>query len=264
MGNLIRAQLYQLKKSSLIVVTFICVLIVECSMFAGEVLYGGFNGEIIQITAGSYLADYGGEIIFWALIFGIVLTGLVCSGDFPDRTANYELMSGHLRKEVYCSRAVISLIGGMAGTVVCQSVPLILAAAVCGWGNELDVPGVLIRLFLCLFPVFRIICEFVFLSYVVKNPYVIMAAGFFTYILGGSIPEYAPGCDSMLLGVTNLIKLMTFPEWSAYTMVDLQTISVCETALGMGDVLATVMSSLVIGGLFLWFGYQYFKKDDLN
>lgn len=264
MGNLIRAQLYQLKKSSLIVVVFICVLIIECSTFAGEVLYGGFNGQIIQITAGSYLAGSGSEIIFWALVFGIVLTGQVCGGDFPDQTANYELMSGHLRKEVYYSRAVISLIGGLAGTTVCMSVPLILATAVCGWGNELDFPGVLIRLLLCQFPFFRIICEFVFLTYVVKNPYVIMAAGFFTYILGGFIPEYALGCDSVLLGVTNLIKLMTFPEWSAYTMVDLKTISVYETRLGMGDILETIIGSLVIGGLFLWFGYQYFKKDDLK
>lgn len=262
MGNLIRAQLYQLKKSSLIVVVFICVLIIECFTFAGEVLYGG--GQIIQITAGSYLAGSGSEIIFWALVFGIVLTGQVCGGDFPDHTTNYELMSGHLRKEVYCSRALISLIGGMAGTAVCLAVPLILATAVCGWGNELDFSGVLIRLLLCLFPVLRIICEFVFLSYVVKNPYVIMAAGFFTYMLGGFISEYAPDCDSVLLGVTNLLKLMTFPEWSVYTLADLKTISVYETALDMGDILAVVMSSLVIGGLFLWFGYQYFKKDDLK
>lgn len=261
MKNLMKSQLYQLRKETISITFFIVFIIMEFAAGIGETSFGTETA----ITADSFLAESGHYLVLVATAFGLLFTAQICGSDFNDQTANYELTGGYLRRDVYFSKAVISLIGGIMGTVVVFSFPFMFNVARWGWGTDLDVKGVLIRYLLLVFPIFRMICEFIFLSFLVKNSYAVMTLGFFVSIgLGESIAAYFPDCKSVLLGITNIYKLASFPSWMGYTLADLKYVYVYDTSLSLEDIILTAVASLAIGSFFLWLGYQYFKKDDMR
>ncbi len=259
MGNVIKAQLYQLKKSSLLYVVFVCVGIMQITVMMGEI---GFDFSLC--SAGKYVAEDGESIAFISLIFALVLTGYVCGADFNDKTANYELMSGHLRKEIYFGRAVISLFLGALGTLVLNALPVVVACVMGEFGDTLSVGDVFVRYILSVLPVLRLICEFVFLSYIVKNGYVVMALGVVLAMAGQAWVDMFPNGTAKYMAISNLAELLRFPAWETYTLVGEKSIVVYDGVLGAGDILGTIVSSVVIGGLFLLLGYLFFNRDDMN
>lgn len=260
MKDLIKSQLYQLRRSRLIPVVFIVTIAMQISIMMGEWNYQGQG-----IYGSTYVATSGSSIVMIAIIFAIVFTGEICGADFLDKTTNYELMSGHTRKQIYFSRAIISLIGGGVGGMIIMAAPVIVSTAVCGWGTDIKAGEVIFRYVLSLLPVLRIICEFIFLTYIVKNPYVTMVCGFLVFVMGESWPELVGQSNSVLLGITNISMLTEFESWSTYTLDNtVDMIMVYGARLSAGDIAATVFGSIIIGGMFLAIGYIYFNRDDLN
>jgi len=259
MKQIMKAQLYQLKRNKLIYVIFFGLVFMQCTTLLGEI---GFSSK--TVTAGTYVAEGGSYVMSVALIFALVLTGVICGEDFIDKTINYELMSGHLRRELYFGRALLSLLIGTAGTIILNIVPVIAACMMNGWGNEVSAWEVFLRYMLSVFPVLRMICEFVFISYIVKNSYIVMALGFVVSMAGDAwIGLFGEG-NLLFLGTGNLHMLFDFTAWSTYTLVGEKEIIIYDAALSSGNVAGTIAASVLIGGLFFILGYLYFEKDDLN
>lgn len=259
MINIMRAQLYQLKRTGLIGIVFVCVLIMQITTLIGEM-----NFLDSTITAGKYVAENGTAVAFVSLIFALVFTGEVCGADFVDKTTNYELMGGHLRKEVYFGRAMISLCIGTIGALILNALPVVIAYILGGWGSEVSFLDIFFRYLLSVFPVVRIICEFIFLSYIVKNAYIVMAGGVVISLVGSGWTEMFPNGSPKYTGMGNLSEIFDLPFWGTYTLVGEKNIVVYDAALSAGDVADTILSSVIFGGMFLLLGYLYFKKDDLN
>lgn len=260
MKSLLKAQLYQLRKSRFVWIIFVAVVILQVSTLFGEWAYRGQ-----EIPAATYVATMGGQIIWMTLMFAIAFTGYVCGADFTDKTVNYEMMSGHSRKQAYFGRAIISMVGGCLGSMLIMAVPVIVSVAACGWGTDVKAGEVILRYMLSALPILRLICEFIFLTYITKNPYITMVGGFLTYILGQSLPDLVGKTDSVLLGIMNISMLTEFESWSTYTLDNtVDMIVVYGAKLSAGDIASTIFASAIIGGLFLVIGYLYFNRDDLN
>lgn len=259
MINIMKSQLYQLKRTGLICIVFVCVLIMQFTSLMGEM-----NFLDSAITAGKYVAENGTAVAFVSLIFALVFTGEVCGADFIDKTTNYELMSGHLRKEVYFGRAMISLFIGTTGTLILNALPVVIAYILGGWGSEVSFFDIFFRYLLSIFPIVRIICEFIFLSYIIKNAYIVMAAGVVISLAGSGWTEMFPNGSPKYMGMGSLSEIFDIPFWATYTLVGEKNIVVYDAALSAGNVAGTILSSVLFGGLFLLLGYLYFKKDDLN
>lgn len=259
MKNIMKSQLYQLKKSSLVRIVFFCVLIMQMILVMGEMDFFTSN-----ITAGTYVALNGNVLIFVSLMFALVFTGETCGADFLDKTSNYELMGGHLRKEVYFGKAFLSLGIGTLGTLILNAVPIVFAVSVAGWGSEVEVFDIILRYFLSVFPILRLICEFIFISYVVKNSYVVMAAGVVISLAGSGWTEFFPNGCAKFSSLGTLCGLFDLPRWETYTLVGEKDIIVYDAALSAADVAGTVFWSVLFGVAFLLLGYWYFKKDDMN
>lgn len=259
MRQIMKAQLYQLKRNKLNYVIFVVLAFMQCTTLVGEI---GFSSK--TVTAGIYVAENGGYVMAVALIFGLMLTGSICGEDFIDKTVNYELMSGHLRRELFFGRAVLSLLIGTAGTIILNIVPIAAACIMNGWGDEVSAWEVFLRYILSVLPVLRLICEFVFISYIIKNSYIVMALGFVVSMAGDAWIELLGAGNLIFLGTGNLHMLFDFTSWSTYTLAGEKEIMVYDAALPAGDVAGTVLASILIGGLFLILGYLYFEKDDLN
>lgn len=260
MNNIIRAQLYQIFKTKFTPLVFVAMAVLNMSVYFGELNYQNY-----ELSAGGYVAGMGVSMLSTAVIFAIIFTGYACGGDFTDKTANYELMSGHTRGKVYFAHAAVSIVVGTAGTAILVILPVLIGSAVYGWGTEITVSEALLRYGLSVLVVMRMICEFVFLTYIVKNPYITMAAGYAVFTFAQLFSENMINSSSVFLGITCFNKLGSFESWFTYTLdntVDL--IKVYDGALSAGDIASVVVSSIGIGGLFLWMGYKFFAKDDMN
>lgn len=263
MKNIMKAQLYQLLRSSILYKTFLCLVVFQIMVFV-VARHSVLEMEGRAFSAGNSLADGGYIVMCFALVFAIIATAYICGADFVDKTTNYELLTGHLRKEAYFGRALLSMQVGIAGAALLIIIPIAWLCVMDGWGNEMDFGKALLRLLLCLFPIWRIICEFIFLTYIVKNPYPVMIVGAFVSVYSvGIIPMFATG-DIGVLGMGNLSQLMNFAAWRTFALVGEKEIVIYDASLTAGDVVSTILLSVLIGGLFLGLGYVFFKKDDLN
>jgi hypothetical protein len=260
MKNVIKSQLYQLRKDKLVYIIFFVVLIMQFTMAFGEADFG--VGQ--DFTGGKFVAEVGKDIVAAALIFIIAVVGEICGADFLDKTSNYEVMSGHRRHEVYMSRAILSLLYGTVGGIIIITAPVVWISVMGGWGNEISVSGYVLRTVLLVFPIMRIICEFVFFTYLIKNPYITMVVGLCTSFAGSLLMELPQG-TSVVLGITNMNLLYDFPAWSTYSVVHPETIyTIYDAAVATSDMVATIVVSVVVGTVFLILGYVYYEKDDLN
>lgn len=260
MKHIMKAQLYQIRKTKFTPLVLVAVAFLNLSMYFGELSYQNY-----ELSAGGYVAGMGTSMLSTAVIFAIVFTGYVCGEDFTDKTSNYELMSGHTRSQVYFAHAAVSLAVGTTGTAILLILPAIIGSAAYGWGTEIAVGEALLRYGLSMLVVMRMICEFIFLTYVVKNQYITMAGGYAVFMLAQLFSENMISSSSVFLGVTCFNKLGSFESWFTYTLdntVDL--IKVYDVTLSAGDIASVVVSSIGIGGLFLWMGYKFFAKDDMN
>lgn len=259
MKNIIRSQLYQLRKERLVWIIYVGLLLMPIAniFLQGElVLEGNYPTQAM-------LAENGAFFILQPLMFLFTLVGFVCSGDFPDKTSNYELMIGHKRIEVYFGRVIPCLIVGVIGFAVMASLPLVVNTVMHGWGTKLDVGEIVLRYTLLIFPVIRILCTAVFFAFIAKNPYIVMAAGYFVFMIGGSSATMLNLGTSPILGITNMNMLCIFDSWYTYGL-DGKMNYIYEASLSAGQIAGTIIVSLITSALFLYLGYVYFRKDDLN
>lgn len=260
MKDIIKAQLYQLKKERIIYVIFVVTLFLQCTMMIGELDL--MNAS--DASAGFYAAGAGSNMIIMSLMFAMMLTGIICSTDFMDKTANYELMCGHLRRNMYFGRVVPGLIIGTAGTMIISAAPIILCSILYGWGNTVSPGDLITRWVLSIFPIFRVICEFVFISYIVKNAYIVMVVSFIVSMVGASYLQLIENGSLHFLGLGSLYCLFDCKPWTTYTLVGEKSITVYDTTIYARDVMEVTAFSMIFGILFLWLGYWFFAHDDLN
>lgn len=258
MKNVIKAQVYQIKKDKLIWGVFLLLLFIQYTNMIGEMDFGDLGSACL------YAAGNASQMVLYCMMFAGVAVGQICGVDFTDKTTNYELMSGHTRKQVYFGRAVLSILVGVTAVLILSAFPVLIASIQYGWGTAMRLEGVVLRWLLLVFPVFRIVCEMIFMSFLVKNPYVTMFFGFITAMGGVMLTEMFAGNDTVLLGVFNIKMLCSFTSWSSYSIVDGHSLVVYDSAFAAGDVIRTIFGSSVIGMAFLIIGYIYFQKDDLN
>jgi len=112
------------------------------------------------------------------------------------------------------------------------------------------------------FPIARTICEFVFLTFIIKNPYIVMGISYLLcVILGMNIPVTRDHC--FVLGMSNLNALTVIDRWDSFRLGgDLYYIY--ETGLSADFVLPTIIVSVVVGAAALLLGYTFFKNDDMH
>lgn len=116
MKNLIKAQLYQLKKDRLVQITFVGMLLILLMMaYINQLLAVTEASGLDTVTGGGFFANNLVGAMTVGLMFVIISVPRICGWDFTDKTTNYELMSGHIRREVYFSRIAVSLLVGVIG-----------------------------------------------------------------------------------------------------------------------------------------------------
>ncbi|MBQ8826966.1 MAG: hypothetical protein IJ007_07730 [Oscillospiraceae bacterium] len=256
MKNIIKAQFYGLRNERLIAIMFFGLLAALtingfCGVGNGEALSAGETAAFLLV----FEAQLASMFIF-------MVTGIMCCSDFKDRTANYELMTGHTRKEVYFGRIIPCIVVGAVGWTLLLCIPYTVITVLRGWGTEVSLGSMLLRFFLMYFPVVRIICEFIMISFILRNQYIVMAIGYMMFCIGG-LTSMMSGIGSYLLGITNITLLSYIDVWGTFGLSGSMNY-VYETAVAPEEIVGTIVFSVIFSVISLYTGYHFFKTDDIN
>lgn len=263
MLNVIKSQLYQFRKERISKFLFfglmaMFILIPFIAIIQSDVS----SSAMTDATGGGYFATNLRFCIFMPLVYIAAVVAQICGQDFVDKTANYELMSGRRRYQSYFGRVIPSVIIGTIGWFIIAVTPVITVTIIRGWGDKISVWEVVIRYALMLFPAIRVACEFVFFTFLIKNPYIVMGLGYL-YSMVSIYAEMLPSDGFIFLGSTNIILLSMIDVWTTYGLEG-KVNFIYDAALSSSDVIGTIVVSVVVSAAALLLGYVFFKNDDMN
>lgn len=260
MWNVIRSQFYQLKKDILAwgvtLLALAATFIMNLDSFEEKM-----TGSQVTTLMSENMCIMAGMLVL------LIIVANVMGKDFMDKTINYEIMSGHTRKDVFFGRLIVATtVGVICSFLVIIAVPVTLTI-VNGWGNTMELQGVLIRFSLVFITLFRIAWELAFLTILAKNPYVTYLVGYiFSMVQLFTITVKMNFTDleiSPLLPVANCFNLCTFQDWETFFIDETDKIFY-NSAITLETVLWAIIPSIVIGGIMILLSYVFFKHDDLN
>lgn len=262
MRNIIKAQLYQFVREK--IPFFVFAGLIALHIFSA-LISNNLNFETNEpIAASTYVTTYFISSLFTSVFIIPVTVGPVCCGDFADKTSHYEILSGHLRRHIFFGRSLMAILIAVTEWVIITVVPVIMLTAMNGWGTDITVGDAVFRLFLMIFPVIRMCCEFVMLSFIIKNPYIIMAGGYVIIMLGEMLANVTQGTGWFFTSATNLMQLGLFDFWVTYGLSDGTNNFIYDAVLPTSDIILTLAISITVSIGALAIGYIFFKNDDLN
>ncbi len=263
MGNIIKSLNYQLKRDNGMIYIYLVVLFIFIASFISYLDsydFGETTGSLFTIlNAETYLIGAGLTIA--------LLAARAFGWDYNDKTINYEVLSGHSRKEIYISRVLVSMCWSLISCFLLLYVPLLFYTACNGWGNWADIRGVMLRYVLLLFPLFRFVCECILLTVVMKNCYMAMIIGFVLYEFSWALTtmqelltEYA---FTIEFASTNIYRLLVYNKYS-FGYMDGEDFITYDTILEPSLLVGTILVSTIVGVVCLIVGYFYFLKKDMD
>lgn len=269
MSKILRSLFYDYFKKSFMPKVFFLIMLVNFSlMFVFGKMYGG---DQATPTMSEFAASNMQILSILAGMFLVVNTGWICAADFNDKTANYELMTGHTRFEIYSARVIMSIITGVSAYYFMLVLPVAAGCFIWKWGSCVSVGDMTFRWFMLLFPVVRIICETAFMAFVVRKLVAVLVSGFFVYQALTVIPiSNEMKHTSCILATSNLIKLTTVEKWTTYGLGANQSLGnykvwlTYDTMLSSGYILTTILVSVIAAALFIFLGYTFFRYDDIQ
>lgn len=259
MWNIIKAQNYQTRGDNVVIYGFLACLLPLLVSFLNQDSFGNMTGSLYLVHAGEVLP-------FVIVIITLVLTTRICGWDYADKTMNYEVLAGHSRGEVYWGRIIASMLWGMGAGIVITFLPVLLFTVVNGWGFSISFKGALMRLLLLLFPMFRLVCEFALLTFLLRSCYVAMIIGWVLYgtanIITMIAEETAKLRFTVQLASANMSSLLNFENYTI-GYIDGEDIMLYDTALDASLTVGSVVVSVAVGAGCLVIGYICFKKGDM-
>ena len=259
MRNLIRAQFFQIKRNRILLFIVGGVTLMNIVEVFGEGMINSSNHSM------GFVFAQAGVIMFLLASMAGVLSAVLCSAeDFRDKTFNYEIMSGHNRRDIFISKVIVGLCVGIIGYLISIVIPVVVGCAVLGFGSEITVGEFLLRIVLSIVVEVRLICVFIGITYLFRN----LALGLGVsgaYLFLGLIFLEGITSKSILLGITSFAKLAEFVDWMTYTIGDkINYIYVYGKHIAFSEGLSLVAVSLGIGIAMLLISYYFFKKDDVE
>lgn len=259
MWNIMKAQNYQAKSDNINIYILIVGLILPFLDVLDDM--DKISGSMYFIVSGS------GTVFILSLIVTLVLVCRICGWDLADKTLNYEVLSGHKRSEIYFGRVFVSLFYSMLFCMVLIVIPILVISIINGFGDTFSLKNVFLHYMLLLFPLLRLACELVLLTFLVNNCYAAMILGWMIFcfsMIGSMILEGLSNIDLTFHFVaTNIISLFQFDNYHLEEISG-KEVMVFQNNLDFSLVIGTITASVLVGGICLAIGYLVFRKRDLS
>lgn len=260
MKNLIKAQLFQIKKGKLILLTIVAGLFMQLV----QVISGLVLDSESKLSFAEFITEYSIAFYCFAAATASVVAIISVGGNFVDKTCNYEILNGHTRLEIFVGKSFVGIIAASISYIVTLGVPYALSIAILGFGNELSAGDVALRLLLSFIVTIKVCCVFIALTYMIRVYWVWIPISFMYFVAGTDFAGALSG-KSYLLGLSCFGTLSEYISWVTYTLGDqVNYIYIYGRRILASESLGMIVSSVVIGAIALVVGYFFFKKDDLH
>lgn len=253
MMNIMKSVCYGLRKNTLYTKGFLAFLAISF------IITIPILTENDNYTVSEFVAD-GGMMEPALLFMGIVVCS-ICVGDSKDKTMNYELLTGHSRKEIFLGRTIVALFVGVAGTILINIIPVIVTSFVFGWGGKITIGAYASHILLSGFPILRYGTALVFLSFAFRDVFKAAGIGIAYRTLTGMLVDAMHG-NAYITSMHNLNEVLCCNAWETYTLSGTQ-VQCYDATIPLQTVVLTIAVSLASGGILLLLAYYYFKKDDV-
>lgn len=262
--NIIRMTLWQTRKISMVRTIFITVflsvvtVLMVVSLMEPEI---SLTEQIKKLPA----------ILYFTVIMDLMASAFIvcsaCGSDFGDRTVNYELLSGHTRRQVYFGKIAASLIYGMTASALIIIIPLASFGIFGSFGDDIEWGGALVRFLLVEMIFLRMFCELAAATFLFKNEgaanIIVSIVSLGGYFLAGRINSSV----SCLFGISNLMDVLNLTERESYTISSDFNIIQVTAFRYMPEpelIIKTVICSAAACVLSLTAGYLAFSEDDMK
>ncbi|ADU22650.1 hypothetical protein [Ruminococcus albus] len=262
MKNLIKAQLYQISRTRVYYLVFITLMMLAVLFGAVEYLNGADNLEEWQKLTASDFATRMEMVVSIAMMGIAFFAAFFCADDFSDKTMNYEMMSGKLRKQTYFSRASITIVFCTIFGLVMVSTSLGVSYMLTGWGDSVPFSAAAVRILLLVFPFFRVSCLFIMIAYFIKRAGFAFLTDYMIFAVSNLIKS-ADDESGVLTVFSTVGSIMRYKEWHIFGLespVEMVYTPMPEAGL----IIRCILVSLAVGGLYLLLGYNFFHTDDLE
>ncbi|SFC17550.1 hypothetical protein [Ruminococcus albus] len=262
MKNLIKAQLYQISRTRVYYLVFAAMMLLSALFGAVEYLNGSDSLEEWQKLTASDFATRIDTIVTLSIMGMTFFAAYFCADDFSDKTANYEMMSGRLRKQAYFARASVLIVLCTLFGLIMVFTSLGVSYILNGWGDSVPFSAVAIRILLLTFPFIRLSCLYVMIAFFIKRPGLSFLA-FYGLMSVVSILKSAADDSGVLTAFSSIGKLMKYKEWHIFGLES--GVEVVYTPMPeAGFIVRCIIVSLAVGALYLVIGYNFFHGDDLE
>lgn len=259
MTNIIKEMLRQTRRDKLLWLGAVYIVVMFAGMFSDSGLFSdtgsGFFGFAMQSMS-----------IMTPIILG-TMAARICGADLRDKTANYELLFGKKRGEVYFGRFIAVLIAGFAVMTVIFAVIIVLPTSLNGWGASLTARNAAVHLALVYPIMFRLVCFFTAFTFLCRNDIIaFVAAVVGTLMMFVFIFAMAQLADIELtwhLAVSDLMQLMDFSN-TTQGFVDGRDITVFKAPIETAAAVRSLIASFGIGSFWLFGGYMLYRKRDIS
>ena len=263
MINIIKSQIYEITRSRLLILLFFLLAGVNTLITVLNIAENTFK----EATTSAMLSEAQSDTFIFAEFFVISAVGIICGSDFKDKVANYEILNGHSRINVYLARSLFSIIlAAILGTIL-SFVPLISGNIIFGFGARLELKDVILRTALYIFPYLRVAAFTVILIFIIKNQYAVMGIAYGIVTINTIFSSTSINHENLLTANFNLNLLADYEGWSVYNISKTEGIvnyASYNSSLPYWAVAGTILISLAVMTVYLVIGYGLFRRDDLN
>lgn len=256
MFHVMKAQNYQIRHDMFSVIAIV--------IFVGISIYQAVHDDI---TGSEQFAAMGEVVPLICLFICLVIGARIAAWDFNDKTINYELLSGHTRRDLYWGRFASALLWCISLCVMEMLFPLAVSTIRNGWGVQADPVNCMLRLLIAILPVVRMIAAIFLLAFILRNCYITYAVGY--VLIGGMmlavqlLTEASHLHLEYVLGYTTLGEVLVLSN-SHMEFVNGADMNVYDSAISISSFGAAAVSSIVVSVVCLLAGYAVFKKRDME
>ena len=258
MKNIIRSAYYDLRHSKFFAVVY---------MLTAVMLSLSAMINVDEKGCGFVIFENG--YIYWmtSAFIAALAVGIICNDDHIDKTINYEILSGHSRLSIFMARSLFGILFAAAAATMINFFPLAAGSMLKGFGDMSRFKDVILRQLLCFFPYLRFAAFVTVICFIIKNSYVVFAAGFLISEIGIGLVDFFDHGRSLYTSVFNIGLLGDFGAWEIYNLDPVNGVVYYgryKSELDMDVIVGTILVSLIMTAFYLFMGYGIFRRDDMD
>ena len=262
MKNIIKSIWYEIRRSKMLIrmyIFFVLIQILITFLNVGDAVTPGHTSGM--------LAD-NPSITYMLQIFILgFMVAIICGEDYKDKVANYEVLSGHSRISIFMARGLMAILVGAVATTILSFVPMITGIIIDGWGDKLVLRDIIVRQLLFFFPYLRLAAFLAVLTFLVKNPYIIMGVAFLICDASVLLGQMLSHSKSFFVSIFNLSLLTSYDGWNIYNLDPSKGVVqyyAYNSGVSSEMVIGTIVVSLIMTAIYLFMGYALFRRDELG